>query len=260
MAVKKQALIVGNNYAGSRYELPGSVSTAKEWEKRLRALGFSVIVRIEGNAKRALLAHAIRTMFSRATGQGDVIVIVWCGHGMELNFDGQIIRALVPWDAVMPVENWNLTIPTYQISALLAQRPPHARLFTCFDTCFSGGFRKAGEETLVPQFIPRKTVRKKIPDFGEIEIRGKMPVFGAIFGGSNNYVSFHPCAEDQISYQSRFVDQWYGVFSKCIFDNFKAGTYSKVFSAAKARQLKLTPGAVPEWAGDPALMKKPFLT
>lgn len=160
----KQALVVAMNYEGDSNALPGSLNTGDAWYLRLTQAGFLVNYLREAAARRASIAAAIRSMYAAARGiQGAPIVIVYNGHGVQLNYQGQVIDALVPYDALLPSVNWNLTVPYYQWNAIIAERPPHCRLWTCMDLCFGGAFQSTPARRY--QYVPGPQLVDNPPPF-----------------------------------------------------------------------------------------------
>jgi hypothetical protein len=269
----KLALAVGLRYIGSAHELPGSSQTASDWAKLLRLKGFTTTLLLEAKAHRKAIAAAIRAMYAKCKGPDDQIAIVWSGHGLRLTFTtGETINALVPYDAVLPTSNWNLCIPDYQFKAILAERPPRCRLFTCIDVCFSGSFRDAAAVGAVPQYIPPQNATK-IQTFGWDDRIHKYADSSARFIAERleamaplpNTVSFHPSGAGQVSVQMPGRGGlWKSMFSGCLHELMLMKTtaswsYSRMFAEAKLRAMRRYPLAQPEVHGDGVMLKKGFL-
>lgn len=78
--MKRTAITIGINYAGTPHELDGCVNDANNWAALLRNHGFAVGTLLDGQAKRAAIMSAISTIVA-STGPGDVAVITFSGHG-----------------------------------------------------------------------------------------------------------------------------------------------------------------------------------
>jgi len=142
--MKKQALCVGINYAGTEFALRGCLNDADDWTNLLTAHAFSVQQLKESQATRANILHGLTTLVS-GLNAGDVGVFTYSGHGTWLpdkdgdEPDGRD-EALCPHD--MGRDGSNLIIDD-ELAVVFSKLVLDASLVVIADCCHSGTIYRA---------------------------------------------------------------------------------------------------------------------
>lgn len=243
--MKRTAITIGINYAGTPHELDGCVNDANYWADLLRRYSFSVGTLLEGQAKRATILSAISTIVG-STGPGDVAVITFAGHGTWVpdkdgdEPDGRD-EALVPADVTD--DGGNLILDD-ELHVLFSRIAVGATVVFISDCCHSGSnFRFAAFGPGQPR--PKRKVRFLPPShfiksddlyrrmersFGQPAPRSDAPLPGL--------VHFSGCQDREYSNDTFFPGGPQGVFSyfaRPIFEKAlqEGGSYMDVWNAIR---------------------------
>ena len=152
----KSALCIGiNNYPGTHMDLQGCVNDANDWAAELTARGFGVHKLLDGQATKAAMVQAFRSVLGDAA-KGDVVVITFSGHGTyvpDLNGDEAdgLDEALCPYD----LQTKGAALVDDEIRTLFASRKPGVRLVLIADSCHSGTVTRAAAPDPDAENAPR---------------------------------------------------------------------------------------------------------
>lgn len=243
--MKRTAITIGINYAGTTHELDGCVNDANNWAALLRNHGFSVGTLLDGQAKRAAIMAAISSIVA-STGAGDVAVITFSGHGTWLpdaNSDESDDRdeALVPAD--IGDDGRNLVLDD-ELHLFFSRIVPGAHVVFVTDCCHSGTifrFVATGKDMPRPKrrvrflppshFIKDETIHRRMERaYGQPGRRSDAPLPGL--------VHFSGCKDQEYSNDDHFPGGPQGAFSHFAIPAFdkaaKDGqTYMDIWNAVR---------------------------
>ena len=215
--MSKKALLIGNNYAGTKIPLGGCINDVMNISNVLQSrCGFSASnISVVTEATKSVMESSIRRLVT-GSRPGDVLVFYYSGHGSTVRdaggdeTDGND-EVLVPFDYATSgvlTDDW--------LHANLASKVPSGvTLWGFTDCCHSGTMCD-----LAYTWTPRCTVKKGKPsapytssnwtDVFTMSTERRLPVLG-------NVAFFAGCLDSQVSYES----SGQGAFTKCLIEFLK---------------------------------------
>lgn len=215
--MRRNAICIGINYAGTDYALSGCINDADDWASYLNGLGFNVGMLVEAQATKALITSSMLVMASSLEA-GDVGVITYSGHGTwvpDLNGDepDRKDEAFCPID--MGDDGANLLIDD-EINMILSTRAHGSRIVLITDSCHSGTvfrfFSPKGTAARKVRYLPPAHFAKSSPMIAAVNRlgpEGVKPSDTAVPG----VLHYSGCKDREYSYDAEFGSRANGAFT-----------------------------------------------
>lgn len=276
----KKALCVGiNDYPGTNMDLRGCVNDAEDWAGVLTARGFSVQKLLNGQATKAAMVNAIRSLVHSA-GSGDSIAITFSGHGTYVpDTDGDesdgLDEALCPHDIAQ-----GHPLIDDEIHGLFAERKAGVKILLLSDSCHSGTVTRAAPpdpnaDGARPRFLPMgawlpDAALPRAPNGKAISmvglIAGLSPFLGVLSMSNGQDLLLAGCAEgpNNFSYDATINGRPNGAFTYYALKALKRMSAMATYAEWLAEIRKSLPSAnypqTPQLFGSKAAFKTKLFT
>ena len=245
----KKAIMMGlNNYKGSKNDLKGCVSDAKDISEMLEfKFGFSKPILLIDNDLTVSNVKSHLTKLVEESKSGDVLVISYSGHGSNVAdksgdesdgrdetwyiYDGQLIDD--------------------DLRTIFSKLPEGVKLTIISDSCHSGTVTRSLDEYNTPKYIPPEdgafpVATKKIKRIGDP--RGDM-----------NHILISGCSSNEYSYDARIDGSYHGAFTYYLLAILKSNdniTYNKFYEELRRILPNASYKQTPQLEGTEALKEQ----
>ncbi len=207
----KYSLHIGiNHYPNINNDLDGCINDAKKWADVLQKKGFKTKLLIEEKATKRTILQEIQNIIAVAK-RGDIAFITFSGHGTwvtDINNDESDGKdeALCPVD----VSEGNIILDD-ELYILFSKRHWGAKVVFLSDSCHSGTLNMAIKNKAKIRFLAPENYMQKKSKVVEIIKRAKLKTIQS--KKSNNALIMSACRDFEYSFDAKFGNKAYGVFS-----------------------------------------------